>query len=291
MFKQIVIETTSRCNLQCKGCYRSQGAQADSDMTMKVYKTILDQIDWPCTIVLFSDGEPLLHEDYPEFLELAAKTGNKVQFCTNGTLFRQDVAEVVNAHNNISNVCISVDGFYNSTTKILRGTRLSEIRLNIDKWLAQDVDVAVSMLRNGQTWGEAEMFILYWIGIVDHVILRNFLSSEPGENFHKDYCNYLYGYYVTIKSDGSIRLCERNQKAPVIGTYRNLAGAKKIMDSEAEAFPQGICVNCEQVYDGAGMFGKICFKDGTLQINFRQDYFNQIYSLRDVREGVSWENL
>ena len=290
MFKQVVVETTSRCNLKCRGCYRDQGDIGNADMSMETFCKILEQVNWPCTYVLFSDGEPFLHPHYGKMLELACATGNRVQFCTNGTLWREDVSSVIRENENLDNVCVSLDAFRKDTALAIRGTDLEVVEENVKKFSELPVQLSVSLTKLGQPWDEVEDFILYWVDRVDMVIIRNYLDNKPFE-LPKRYCNYLEGYYLTIKSDGGIRLCERNMSAPYIGYVDNIKAVKGVIDNYRENFPRGVCKGCTQVYSGTGQYGQVAFKGSDDFLYFKQDYFNQIYSRYDVKKGLSWEVL
>lgn len=86
MFKKIYIEITNNCNLNCSFC--SPVKKARRFMTTTEFKHILKEVSSKTDyIYLHVKGEPLLHPNLIEFLNLAEKYNLKVNLTTNGTLF------------------------------------------------------------------------------------------------------------------------------------------------------------------------------------------------------------
>jgi radical SAM protein with 4Fe4S-binding SPASM domain len=88
-FKKIYIEITNRCNLNCSFCIGQQ--RPGRDMTPEEFELITKRIK-PYTeyIYLHVYGEPLLHPDLREILDLAGKAELKINLTTNGVLLNLD---------------------------------------------------------------------------------------------------------------------------------------------------------------------------------------------------------
>ena len=300
--KQVVIESSSRCNLSCRGCYRQLKKMdyPEADMDLGLFNDILYQVkDWKPIIIPFSDGEPLLNPDFENMLRNIVSRGMHYNFATNGTIWNEDVIDF--ARQTADSICFSLDGHPGSISyyrgisikrvhKMLHNIRIS--RCTEDR----KANIAVSLTRQGQDWEEIESFIWYWLMLpntgfgIDYVIIRNHLDSKPYQgrpnSYHK--CKYLNPnpHYLVIRSDGKVRLCERNMNAPIVGDLTKEpinAVLPKLTEHE-------VCKTCGQRYCGSGMFGEIRFKSrpNGQPIYFKQDYFNQIYSLKEVKEGISW---
>ena len=83
-FKQIYIEITNICNLNCSFCPKN--SRPKKFMTVKEFDTITDEIaPLTNTICLHLMGEPLLHPDISLFFDEAEKRGLRVVLVTNGT--------------------------------------------------------------------------------------------------------------------------------------------------------------------------------------------------------------
>ena len=84
-FKKIYIEITNRCNLACDFCH--QGRRPKAMMAPTTFAAILDRVR-PHTdhLSLHVLGEPLLHPELGELLDLCQARGLQVNLTTNGTL-------------------------------------------------------------------------------------------------------------------------------------------------------------------------------------------------------------
>ena len=84
-YKKIYIEITNVCNLACDFCPRTM--RAPEFMTVETFSQILDQIKpYTSYIYLHVKGEPLLHPELDNFLDLSYAKGFQVNITTNGTM-------------------------------------------------------------------------------------------------------------------------------------------------------------------------------------------------------------
>lgn len=92
-FKKIYIEITNRCNLSCSFCSKIE--KPLRNMTTDEFKIILEKIkNYTDTIYLHVKGEPLIHPNLVDFLNLAEEFNLKVNITTNGTLFPKLVDKI-----------------------------------------------------------------------------------------------------------------------------------------------------------------------------------------------------
>ena len=93
-FKKIYVEITNTCNLNCSFC--SKVEKPKRTMTKEEFSHILSEIK-PFTdnIYLHVKGEPLLHPNLIDFLNIAEKNDIKVNITTNGILFPKKVDELI----------------------------------------------------------------------------------------------------------------------------------------------------------------------------------------------------
>lgn len=94
-FKKIYIEITNVCNLNCDFCPITK--RKPEFMSHETFKKILNGIK-PYTdfIYLHVKGEPLLHPEIDEFLEISGAYGFKVNLTTNGTLIDKVESKIIN---------------------------------------------------------------------------------------------------------------------------------------------------------------------------------------------------
>lgn len=87
-FKKFYIEITNVCNLACSFC--PQTKRQPEFMDIETFGKILDQIKLYTKYIYFHvKGEPLLHPNIDQFLDLSYEKGFQVNITTNGTLINK----------------------------------------------------------------------------------------------------------------------------------------------------------------------------------------------------------
>ena len=89
------LEITSRCNLKCVHCYLGPRGKrhGHADIGAGKIMGIVDEItDAGCLYMLFTGGEPLLRDDFPQIYRYAKEKGLLVTVFTNGTLVTDKIA-------------------------------------------------------------------------------------------------------------------------------------------------------------------------------------------------------
>ena len=95
MLRKLYIEPTSKCNLNCKMCFRHTWFDEPiCDLSLEDFGRVLDTIPSSVETIFFGGmGEPLFHRDIREMVRLAAETGAEVELLTNGTLLTEDMIQ------------------------------------------------------------------------------------------------------------------------------------------------------------------------------------------------------
>ena len=89
-FKQIYIEITNVCNLNCSFCPKN--SRPKKFMSIEEFDTITDEISpLTNTVCLHLMGEPLLHPNIKEIFEICGKKNLNVYLTTNGTLIKKNL--------------------------------------------------------------------------------------------------------------------------------------------------------------------------------------------------------
>lgn len=92
-FKKIYVEITNCCNLNCSFC--SMVEKPKRNMTTEEFSHILSEIKtYTDNIYLHVKGEPLLHPQLIDFLNIAEEHQINVNLTTNGVLFPKRVEEL-----------------------------------------------------------------------------------------------------------------------------------------------------------------------------------------------------
>jgi MoaA/NifB/PqqE/SkfB family radical SAM enzyme len=109
---KVYVEPTTQCNLSCRTCMRNSWTEQGGEMAMALYKRLMDDLaDFPSieTIAFWGFGEPLLHPNIVEMINLAHSRGIKTELITNGLLLNPELSgELVRA--GLQTLVVSVDG-------------------------------------------------------------------------------------------------------------------------------------------------------------------------------------
>lgn len=93
-FKRIYIEITNTCNLDCSFCPKT--SRKSAFMSAELFNKILCKIkDYGKYLYFHVMGEPLLHPDLNNFLDLCGKEGFHANITTNGTLINKNKASLI----------------------------------------------------------------------------------------------------------------------------------------------------------------------------------------------------
>jgi len=83
----LYLEVTNRCNLLCETCPRTfEALEPPADMSMELFRRIVDQVPGVARVVLHGVGEPMLVRHLPDMIRYLKAQGTHVLFNTNGTL-------------------------------------------------------------------------------------------------------------------------------------------------------------------------------------------------------------
>ena len=93
MLRKLYIEPTTKCNLNCKMCFRHTWFDEPMcDLSLDEFRHVLDTMPKTVETIFFGGmGEPLFHKDILEMIRLAAETGAEVELLTNGTLLTENM--------------------------------------------------------------------------------------------------------------------------------------------------------------------------------------------------------
>lgn len=144
-YKKIYIEITNVCNLNCSFC--SPVKRKRKFMSTSEFETILKKVNnYTDIIYLHVKGEPLIHPQIIEMIQLAEKYKLKVNITTNGVLFEKYSKELGkfnniskinfslhsenNKHNYLESIFNNINHLSNNTTIIYRLWTLKDGRLD-----------------------------------------------------------------------------------------------------------------------------------------------------------------
>ncbi len=119
---------TGRCNLRCRHCSVLSHGPLKEDLPLSDWERILDELARNKLIKLtLTGGEPLVREDFPEFLNAVAERPFRFSVNTNGTLITPGVIESLVKHRGrLNDVMVSLDGPDAETVDSQRGEGVFE---------------------------------------------------------------------------------------------------------------------------------------------------------------------
>ncbi|MGE5701862.1 MAG: radical SAM protein [Clostridia bacterium] len=129
-----LVEVTDRCNLQCPICYAESSPKRESFRSLEQINAMLDAVvrnEGEPDIVQISGGEPTIHPQFFEILDLAkSKPIKHLMVNTNGIRIAQDreFAKRLKQYMPGFELYLQFDSFEEAALQELRGANLLEIR-------------------------------------------------------------------------------------------------------------------------------------------------------------------
>jgi radical SAM protein with 4Fe4S-binding SPASM domain len=132
--KNLYIEPTNACNLNCRTCIRNTWEASVGFFDINLFRKLIRELEGVKSlekISFWGFGEPLLHPDIAEMVALASGIGVKTQMITNALLLDEVKArELVRA--GLDSLVVSIDGTTEATVAAVRpGASLQLIKENI----------------------------------------------------------------------------------------------------------------------------------------------------------------
>ncbi len=121
--KQLYIEITNRCNLNCRSCYNRSGMNRQYlELSVKQLECIIDLfIPYGLKRVLLSGGEPTLHTEFDCILDLVDRYPDlSFGITTNGTIHHTKLIDHLHTRRNLT-LQISLDGSCEEINALTRG--------------------------------------------------------------------------------------------------------------------------------------------------------------------------
>ncbi|HDI73762.1 MAG TPA: radical SAM protein [Candidatus Korarchaeota archaeon] len=129
--KEVHVEITSDCNLNCEFCFRKSWSEVPGEMSLQLYSRILDQLEGMGAefVWLSGWGEPTYHRNFLEILEMTSRRF-RTGILTNGTMLDKYAREIVSY--GVEKVVISVDSLDPNKYESIRvGSSLKELAHSI----------------------------------------------------------------------------------------------------------------------------------------------------------------
>jgi MoaA/NifB/PqqE/SkfB family radical SAM enzyme len=118
---KLIFELTNRCNFSCVHCIRSEDGP-HHDLPVTIVDKVLREVQnyQPIRLVAFTGGEPTLHPQFADIVELVTGAQYPYTFVTNGWNFPQTFEKILAWKHAFESVSFSVDGASETTHDTLR---------------------------------------------------------------------------------------------------------------------------------------------------------------------------
>lgn len=220
-FKKIYIEITNICNLTCSFC--SIDNRLKETISVENFEEIIKKIDkYTDYIYLHVKGEPLLHPNLKELLDIASKYNKNVNITTNGTLINERID--ILTHPAIRQINISLHSENN------KNTYLEDINRSVEKlkdkivvfryWTLKDNklnELSTSIVNKIIEYYKLSTDTVNKINKENHIKLRDNLFLDKQNEFiwpdsNNDYYNEIGTCYalkdqLAILVDGTVVPC------------------------------------------------------------------------------------
>jgi len=130
MPRRLVLELTNACNLNCMMCGRNAAEFQPTVFQMEWLRYLEPILDTVEEVTLMGWGEPTIHKDFVQMLELIHRHDARIYFCTNGMRLGQLENAIFDNHVDV--FAVSVDGARPETNaRIRRGSDLEMITASL----------------------------------------------------------------------------------------------------------------------------------------------------------------
>ncbi len=144
--RNVTVAVTHKCNIRCEMCYFKNELSNKKEMSLSLFKKVIDEIKRYKPCVILSGGEPFTHKNIIEMMEYAKKANLPVQIFTNGTLVDENNAKRLtslnldyinftllgnpNQHDIISNTRKTFEKFYANLKYFAENRKNTKVILN-----------------------------------------------------------------------------------------------------------------------------------------------------------------
>jgi len=187
-----MIEITSCCNLTCPICYLGE-IENRADISVAEFSDRLEALlraeGGKLNVLQISGGEPTLHRNFAEILDLAtSKEIGRILVNSNGLrlLDDDDPIRALEKHRDRAEVFLQFDGFYDAVYRRLRGVDFIERKLKIIKRLDErriKISLAVAVFQGNIKELPAILDLACRVGSITGVTFQRLVKVGRAKNF------------------------------------------------------------------------------------------------------------
>ncbi len=239
IYDRFYIEITNTCNLNCSFCLPTQ--RKARFMTLDEYKHILSEIDpYSKHIYLHIKGEPTLHPELKEIMDISHLYDKKIHLVTNGTLLEKLNFDLID-HPTLSQLTLSLHSLQE-----LNESQRHETLKSIENLIMRSKDKHFSLFL--RIWNENNEDLLTW--------LRNIL----GVNFEYQANKHRLKVGKNLTLDFDKEFTWPSLDLPFVGDIGSCYGGIKMMGIFVDGQVTPCCLDNDGDLSLGNVF-EISFKD------------------------------
>jgi radical SAM protein with 4Fe4S-binding SPASM domain len=231
-----MIELTTRCNAKCIYCGRDK-IPFVQDMSLDMFKKIVDALPFVKEIVPQGSGESTLHPDLVEAIKYANSKGKKTVLFTNASLLTEALSREL-LESGLNRIAFSVDTDNKKDYEAIRPPLKWDTLLNNIKQFVEMRDegykttIQVNMVETNYNFNRYWEIVHFWKNIVDMVSFTHARSfDEAIKKVNRPMHCYRIEEELVIKSNGDVVMCcEDWYHQYKIGEVSNNITAKQFLE-------------------------------------------------------------
>ena len=176
------LEITRACNLKCSHCLNNSGTAMSEQLNREEILTLINNwADEGIQEIRFTGGEPLVHKNIFEFINIAHEKGLYTSIGTNGTLITEEVADKL-AQVGLNRAIVSIDGTENAHDKIRgKGNYVKTVK-GIENLIKNNIDVRVNSVIMKSNMEDIINFAKEMHKNKTSLFIRRFIESGRGSS-------------------------------------------------------------------------------------------------------------
>lgn len=271
----IEIELTGRCDLDCIFCYRTKCKKVRDDMEPDLFKKILQELssfNLPYSICFGGSGEPMMHKNFYEILDLSLKENGLKNLIieTNGIYADGNFKNFVQTANDKRiKTIFNINGMDSQTYKVLHGADYFETVyrniLSLKEAVSSKDALYIQVMKINETEVFLDKYYDFWekAGITIILQKQNTYLGRIKDRRYSDLtplervpCWHLQRD-MSILSDGTVPFCKQDFNADAIkGDVHNedltsiwKKSLKAFVNDYKKIFPHNPdCGSCDEWY-------------------------------------------
>lgn len=163
---KVFLTITEKCNLSCKHCFGNFGT--GTEMSLEHIKMILEKLKEVGVFqISITGGEPLIHSDICEILELVKSYGFTSQITTNGCFVDDKVISYIKNCNNMFRFSLSLEGLKDYHDSIRGLGSYDKVLKTIEKLKRNNIPFGINTVLTSKNIDQMEEFfvLIYEMGI------------------------------------------------------------------------------------------------------------------------------